>query len=229
MNHYILTQIEKEICVGSYLGDGSIIVHPNSPNKNCYMQIHHTEKQKDYLEYKYTLMKNFAKKPLEIHRHSEKNTFKTYCVNTVTNPFFRELRNSYIDNRKSVQEWMLKYISPISLAIWYLDDGDKSMRRRTRKDSSVYEHFAAARIALGVLSEDECNLVVDFFKTKYDIVSRIHREYAKSTNRYYSRLYIPALNAYKLFEIIEPFVPDSMKYKIDYSGWKNIKSSYDIV
>jgi recombination protein RecA len=222
VNHYILTQTEKEICVGSYLGDGSILEHPNSPNKNCYMQINHTEKQKDYLEYKYNLMINFAKRPLKINRHSEKNTFSSYCVNTVTNPFFRELRNSYTDRRKSVQEWMLPYISPIALAIWYMDDGDKSMRRRTRKDGSKYEHFAAARISLGVLSESECNLLVEYLQHKYDISGRLHKEFSKSTNRYYTRMYIPSLNAYKLFNIISPFVPESMQYKIDYSGWKNL-------
>jgi len=53
-----LTQLQKSVVVGSILGDGYLRIIKG--RKNAFLEINHSEKQKDYVDWKYKILEDFS-------------------------------------------------------------------------------------------------------------------------------------------------------------------------
>ena len=51
-----LTQLQKSIIIGCILGDGYLRIFPG--RKNALMEINHSAKAKDYVDWKYSVLEN---------------------------------------------------------------------------------------------------------------------------------------------------------------------------
>lgn len=201
----------KSIIIGLYLGDGTI-TKPQTPQDNSYMFIQHSVKQIEYTKWiKEQLSEISNKKEVRLTtRHDKKfNNYITANFETHRHPFFRQLRSYYKDGRKTVQKWMLNWLTPEAIAIWYMDDGSKSMRTHRNIDGETYKYLGGSKIATCSFSIEECNLLIDFLKSKYNINSKIYLTKGK-----YPVIYFNVENTKKLVELIKEYVPECMKYKI---------------
>jgi hypothetical protein len=213
----------KNIIIGSYFGDGCITT--NAYKKHYYMKISHGINQIEYCKWKANLLGDFATEPIIINRTFKNKPYQCVSFTTKMFPFFEQLHNCYINNQKHIKNWMFTYLDPLALTIWYLDDGDFSMKRHVRKDGTDYRSFGGCRIALGVFSEEECTLITNFFVSKYSIEPKIYVESGK-----YHRLWFNVEKSKRFIEIIKPFVPECMNYKIGIQQETiDIKSIDDIV
>lgn len=95
-------------------------------------------------------------------------------------------------------EYLNLFLTPLALAIWIMDDG-------TFQNSGI-------RIAINYFTKKEGELLIKFFKLKYNINSSLHQ----NGNKY--QLYIQKNSMNILINLILPYFHSSMYYKL---GLKN--------
>jgi len=103
----------------------------------------------------------------------------------------------YTNNRKTISNFIYAWLKdPLSLAVWYMDDGYK------RNDCN------ALRISTDAFSLGEQKVLQDVLKKNFNIMATLHKK-GKWWN-----LYIPQKEAYKFVELVFPYIIPSLKYKI---------------
>ena len=204
--------------IGMLLGDGSTALGKNAVNYN--LKCKHNPKQYDYLIWKYDILKenlgknywvsktksHFAGKAL--HPGNAGKEYVMYSVSLGTHTLVTHIRKiMYINNKKFVSPRLLKLLTPIGLAIWYMDDGCLSYRKN--KDGTI----CSREITLNIQGFDNISQenIVKYFKDTFDIDGRLHKD---RDNR---RLWMNTTNSKKFLSIVKDYVllVDCMKYKID--------------
>ncbi|MBI2119727.1 MAG: hypothetical protein HYT97_08900 [Elusimicrobia bacterium] len=111
-----LTQTEYQVTIGSVLGDGTL----SKAGKNYRLRLEHQSAHHDYIEWKYHHLSRLCMtKPKYVKQHN------SYRVGTVGHPELTELRSKFYTNDgiKQIPKVFLDCLSPMSIAIWFMDDG----------------------------------------------------------------------------------------------------------
>lgn len=193
----MLSQRQKEILIGTILGDG----HLEQNGKGVRLRVDHGMSQSDYVMWKFEEFKNLATNKPRIIRSFHKKNKKHYerlHFSTYSNGLFVEWRNLfYKDKIKIIPQNISKIlISPLSLAIWFMDDGYK------RNDCN------ALRINTDLFIFQEQQTLVKCFKNNFGIDSTIHKK-GKTYN-----IYIPEKSSKKFCDLVKPYFLDSLLYKV---------------
>lgn len=182
-----LSKTERDVVIGSILGDGYISVKSLSLN--------HSHKQLEYLKHKGNLINNIWNGNL--YKRVQKD-YVSYRIRTEYIDEIQDLQKVfYKDNVKVIPHNIEEYLSPLAIAIWYLDDGGKRGK-------------SCGRIATCSFTFEEVELLSKALNNVFNINTRVSKE-----TKYYT-IYIPSKdNSFKIFcDKIRPFVPSSMKYKL---------------
>lgn len=108
----------REIIFGTLLGDGCLAIAGNC--KYHKLSISHCPKQKTYLEW--LRQELLELQPSEIAPNSDRwGTLRLY---TPPHPELSKIHSKcYPNNKKRITSDWLSELSPVSLAVWYMDDG----------------------------------------------------------------------------------------------------------
>ena len=194
---FSISHAQKEIINGCLLGDGSL--ECRSKEGSARLRIHHGWKQKDFVFWKYKVLKNLVScqpKKIICWRNPKNNeNYYSWYFHTRTLPEFKTLyRVFYFNKKKILPQNILDLLNPLTLAVWIMDDGcntGDSLILNTQ-NYSIEEHYRLQKI----------------FQQKFEAFSTINKD------RDEFRLRFNCENAKKLFEIIYPNIISSMKYKI---------------
>ena len=194
----LLSQRQKEILIGTILGDG----HLEKNGNGVRLRVDHGIKQDDYVRWKFGEFKNLAaNKPRIIKSfHKKENKFyERLHFSTHTEGLFMEWRELFYKNKVKIVPENISQIlnSPLSLATWFMDDGYK------RNDCN------ALRISTDSFTLEEQQLLVKCLKDNFDIDSTIHKK-GETYN-----IYIPEKSSKKFCELIKPHFLDSLLYKVE--------------
>lgn len=196
---------QKSLIIGSVLGDGSITKH--YPGKsNPYLTIQHSEDQLDYLLWKRDRFEEEGFKVSRVYDVSRK--YRQYRVN-ISLPtkehgiYLRHLL--YPNNNKKISRHILNMLDAEGLAIWYMDDGGK----RVRYDQTGRCIGRSIGIATHSYTLEEHEIIKQYFDVVNDVDIKIYKD------KQYYRLHMNATSANKFLPIIEPYVHETMLYKID--------------
>lgn len=202
----ILTKEQLGLIVGALLGDASI------PRKlkgkgNHYIDITHSEKQLDYLNYKIKLFKEHGFKVSSIYKRKVK-TYTVYSVHIYYENCPMVLNTLrwwfYHTGKKYFTYNMIKKLTPLGMAIWFMDDGSRVIhynKEHTKiKGRELY-------ISTYMSREEHSSLI--HYLSKFDIVCKEVRD------RLRYRLRMNATNSKKFIPIIKPYICPSMLYKVD--------------
>jgi predicted DNA-binding protein YlxM (UPF0122 family) len=185
-----ISPIQEQLIKGSLLGDASIELHRNKGR----LKIEHGLKQKDYVELKYNILKNFVQQPPKIFERFDKRTNKNYqsvSFRTETNPIFNDIHSLFYKNKlKIVSEEVLNSLDDRGLAFWFQDDGFKN------------ENLLG--ISTDCFSEEDINNCIKWFKSRWKIESYTRNK----------RIYFQGINALILSKILEPNIIPTLKYKL---------------
>lgn len=182
----VLADRQKEILIGSILGDSYIY-------RQGKIQIEHGTDQKDYVFWKYDELQSLAyqSQPAYIERNDRRTGRKYGAYRFWLRQYFRPWRSFFY--RKTGQKVFSEKIklTPLSLAVWYMDDG--------------------------CWSDNTCTISTDNFSQKS--LQAIRRELSKrfsiSTRiRSNGKLLIRAEAHSCFFSLIKAHVHDSLSYKI---------------
>lgn len=122
----MLSQRQKELIIGSLLGDGYL----EKRGESVRFVFCQSERRRFYVEWKYRLLKNLASEPIKRYEYVEKRTgrkYSFYIFKTLTHPWFKKLYGKFYQNeRKVVPEDIKHMFTPFVVAVWYMDDGSLS-------------------------------------------------------------------------------------------------------
>jgi len=189
-----LTNRQREIIAGTLLGDGHL--ETQNKGKTYRLKIEHCDAQKEYLYWIYQELKPWI--PSEPYTKVKNN--KVYVgVRTYSHELLKTFGDIfYQKGRKIIPQVFEDLLTPLSLAIWFMDDGSlKSSQHRT----FVIHTLGYERVELE-------NIQKILFK-KFDLKTSLHSQKGK-----YWRLYILSHSAEKFKKLIKPYILPSMEYKL---------------
>ena len=180
--------IEKQVILGSLLGDGTI-------TKDGRLRIKHSSKQRDYLVYKKSLLSNIECNFRDVKTTYDKRTNKRYShVNLDTKVYqnFKDLRNNWYPNdTKNIYIKDFREIDALGIAIWFMDDGFKSNKGiMMATDSFKKEDLVEC-----------CKILYEKFNLKFLINDR-------------NRIYLKKSEYSKFYQLIKPYIHSTMLYKL---------------
>ena len=192
-----MSQKQRDILIGLLLGDGHLETQNNG--RTYRLKIEHSMEQADYVLWIYEEFKDFVnKKP---YTKVRKNGQRSFGFNTLSMASLRFYGKSfYPKGKKIIPEMMLKKLKPISLAVWFMDDGS----RKSLKHKTYIIHTLGFR-------KTEVSLLKKYLKIKFNIDTELHLQKGK-----FYRLYVNSISAKQFTNLIYPFVSKikSMKHKI---------------
>lgn len=204
-----VTSKERLLLLSMVLGDGSI-------NKNGYFSVRHCLAQEEYIKWKYCLLSGSIKLS-EIYYVSN-NGYGSFEFRTKVYKFIKRYRNIIYSNggKKLSHLRFLNKLEPLHLAIWYMDDGSLTQKKRNGL-------IHANELYINTyISKDENQLLIDYFKEKWSIY------FHQSKNKGKYRLRCSTREARKFLKIVEPYVSQvkCMKHKLAVKGGINFTSGF---
>lgn len=191
--------------IGTVLGDSSLQLARRG--KNAYLTFSHGKNFEEYLDYKAGIFSQICgiKKSTDI-RDGELHAYRTWSK---CHPLFTKLHGwFYQSGKKVVTDKVLYRLTPLGLALWYMDDGYLAYIKKNGKIRG-----REIKIYTCCFTYDEHLKMVDYFKKEHGINWRIGK--ARLGGRVYYHLATGAQEGAKFFKIIDPYIHKSMRYKVD--------------
>lgn len=191
---------QNEYLYGGLLGDDCLAFSPNG--KHPCLQVVHSTRFRDYVEWKYKFWESLVRSGIrKIAVKTRNKIFFAHRFRTAVHPgflpFYQEL---YRDRKKQITKRWLTNLTPLSLAIWYMDDG-YFRKKRGRI------HFIT--LAFG---EKGNKLIRDYFFNKWEVEVNLQKA-SRGKDKYY--LWMNTMNSIKFTKIIAPYILPCFSYKID--------------
>ena len=192
-----LTERQRELIIGLLLGDGHL---EKRPGGNTYrLRVEHSEAQKEYLFWIYNEFKEWV--PSVPKQKVRADGRVSYEMVTVSHTAFRFYYGQfYVDGKKVIPKLLAKWMTPLVLAILYMDDG--SLKSARHKTFNIH--------TLGYTKSD-LDRVCAMLKKSFGIVAVLHRQKDVAW-----RIYITSKSSPLFASIVYPtikFIP-SMLYKL---------------
>lgn len=119
-----LGPLEREMILGCLIGDGSL----TRSGKHYRLRIEHAFKDKEYVNWKYKFLERLCVSDVQIVSEHDSLRF-----GTVGHPEMTELRRIWYRPTKQIPSDLV--LTPLMMAIWFMDDGTK---HRDTVDISVH-------------------------------------------------------------------------------------------
>lgn len=216
------TKINKDsrnLLIALLLGDGTI-------SNNNVFKLCHTEKQKEYLEWKVKQLNERGLRNNGVKNYVTKtnysNNVSVYYTQLNTIPFVKVLRRVVYKNQKTKgNRKLLNRLDTTGIAIWYMDDGHINLRKN--KEGRVHGFYIKISICRPKL---EVQTIIDYFKEVWNVNFYMYHEGKKEDS--YS-ICCGTKEGLKFIEIVRPIVKQvpSMMYKIQFDLSQREKSLYD--
>lgn len=190
----------KNSLIGTLLGDGRVEKRGNSAR----LRITHSIAQLPFAQWKHAEFGEYQPAPIRENRYYDKRTGKTYksCrFATRAHPDFIKLHELFYRGRtKIVPEQILSLLHhPQALAVWYMDDGTINKKQSTAIfETQCFDKYGLKRL-------------VEALDKNFGIKARPMNH---GKGRKGKRLYISRKSSIKLFQLVEPYMIPSMRYKI---------------
>ena len=188
-----LSRVAHDVACGTLLGDGHLTAAQST------LSFSHSTRQEAYAQFKAELLAELTPR---LNRFDVAavaggpTAYPVVNVRTLAHRSLRLLRTSFYEAKKQVPSWMAERLNPLMVAIWFMDDGHLRVRpgRRPLAEIATY----------GFSEEDHRVLVAGL--AHLGLKARIRGTRLKLV------FDVPA--TVSLSELIAPYVPPSMRYKL---------------
>ena len=197
-SHIHISKRQKEIIVGKLLGDGHL--ETQTQGRSYRLKIEHSILQKAYVDWLYQELKSLAASPPQMKEQMVcGRVYQKYWFNTVATPSLRFFAQQFYHERKKVvPKMIMRWLTPIALAVWYMDDG-----------SIKSKHHQAKIINTQSFSRADIELLMRALKERYGIESK------RRAQKEGEQIYVLSKTIDTFRNVIGSYVLPSMRYKID--------------
>ncbi|HEX9315713.1 MAG TPA: recombinase RecA [Actinomycetota bacterium] len=196
-----LSPFQWEVILGTLMGDGAI--SPTTSGHAARLRWGHGVRQAAYCDWKASLFAN-------IGTCRSTNAKESVFHDLSPLPELAELRRAvYFEGRKIFSHDYLKRLTPLSLALWYMDDASfvvraKGLQERTRDGSGRVD------ICVEAMEEATQQRLGQYLFDTWGIKAQLIAKGARKV----AYLHFPKDETRKLQELIAPYVHPSMEYKL---------------
>ncbi len=191
-----LTPIQREIILGTLLGDAHLRTHNN---KTYNLQFYQSNLHKSYIDHLYSIFHEWVLTP-------PKQRLSTGCwfFNTFTHPDIVPHTHYgimfYNQRVKIIPTLIHDLLTPRALAYWYMDDG--SMKSKQSKGVLLNTHCFELK---------DINLLCTVLESKFNLNCWPRQQ--KHKNKIYYQIYISGKSYDILSNLIKPYLLPCMLYK----------------
>ncbi len=210
----------KSAIIGMVMGDASI--GKRHKNGNAGIQMTHCERQFCYMIWKKSILDNITRSTINFtKRVLNGKTFYGYHLGSYRHPVFTSLyKRFYYGKIKVVDEYLVKMITPLALAILFMDDG--TVGSCGNRDDSYF---------LCIQNFDYANqlLIKKSLKINFGLDWNINKcGLTKSRDRMLYRLRLANRHNQQFVDIVKPYLEQvpCMLYKL--GSYANISNNLDI-
>ncbi|HEX9682549.1 MAG TPA: recombinase RecA [Acidimicrobiales bacterium] len=196
--HY-LSELQWDVLLGGLMGDSAL--SPTRGGHGARLRWGHDAAQVAYADWKASLFANVG-----VSRSTNANGAVFHDLQPM--PELADLRNAvYVEGKKVFSHDYIKRLTPLSLAVWYQDDGSfalrsKGLEERTRGGSGRSE------ICVEAMERTTRERVRDCIADTWGINAKLIDRAGKAV------LQFPTAETAKLHALVAPFVHPSMQYKL---------------
>jgi recombination protein RecA len=196
----IFSSHQIDVIIGSLLGDAGLECRSTGVKNpvTARFRVHHGIKQKEYVLWKYEILKEFvSKEPREISWSNPKRNLQEiscYFHTKSTKELGILYHWFYKNGVKILPKEIFNLLTPLIIAIWFMDDGSNNGESLT-----INTH--------GFSKEDQAR-IVNYLQDSFSIKATIVRDRTKW------KIAIGRHDYQKFLSIIEPYIIPSMTYKI---------------
>lgn len=187
-----LSERQRDVLVGTLLGDGCLAQH----GRHCRLFVKHKAAHRALAEFKYGVFREFIS--MRMHEFDQKFRGSLFpCVQfaTRTSPLFDVWRDRfYRDGRKVVPTDIARDLSPLSVAVWLMDDGAAD--------------YAGMTLQTHSFDASEVELLVSALAERFDLAVSSRKNRGKRI------IYVRAAAMKRLRAIVEPHLLPGFAYKL---------------
>jgi uracil-DNA glycosylase len=186
-----LSRLARDVVCGSLLGDASI------GRARSHLQMGHSALQREYALFKADLLRELEPRVDELVVAAAAGGAHEYGVvhvRTRASRALRILRGEFYEPEKHVPAWLAEELNPRMLAIWFMDDGYTRIRDNRRP-----------RAEIATCGFDDGDIA-------FLLRGLAHLGLPAKALR--GRIHFDAEGTVRLSELIAPFVPAAMRYKL---------------
>lgn len=187
-----LSSLARDVVCGSVLGDGCLRAASSA------LTFSHSQHQREYVHFKVQMLAELSPVVDEREVAAVVGGDRVYPVvqaRTLAHRALRVLRHDFYRPHKVVPPWLAEEINPRMLAFWFMDDGYTRIREGGRRP--------LAEIATNAFSDYDLQVLIRGLQ-RLGLPAKASRK----------RLYFDVPTTELLSEMIAPFVPQSMRYKL---------------
>ena len=198
--HY-LSEFQWDALRGTLMGDGAL--SPTGSGHGARFRYSHGETQTTYADWKASLFSNIGSS-----RHVRADGVVTYDFDPL--PELAPLRQGvYVGKKKVFDDDYLKRLSPLALALWYMDDANFSIRSKGVQNRTE-GLTGRATICVEAMEPATRVRLVDYLTDTWGIRAKLVASGAAKK----AVLVFDKGETAKLHALIAPFVHPSMEYKL---------------
>jgi recombination protein RecA len=198
-----LSDQQWQVVLGSLLGDGNLSPNRRGRNGVCF-RLGHGANQSAYLDWKVSLLGNIA-----CSRRT--NAKGAVFADFTPLPELGELQRSvYLgDGKRTITEEYLKALTPLALAIWYLDDGSFTVRSKELQQRTA-GGSGRIQFCIEALSPGSRDRLVSYLRDTHGLDVSWREAGAART----AVLTFSTAASAQFMELVAPYVHPSMAYKL---------------
>ena len=192
-----LTKRQEEILVGLVLGDAHIErLHTPTLGR---LKIEHSYKQKNYVDWLYIEFNDWVRsKPRIKKKKVWNNIYWNYEFTTYGHRLLGEFQERFYKERKKiVPNDLEKGITPLGLAVWYMDDGSIKSKR----------HKGVFLNSQG-FNENDVRTLQKILESKFGINTTLRND------KNGKQIYLGGKSGERFIGLISSYIIPSMEYKI---------------
>lgn len=180
----------KEIILGSLLGDGSLRIH--KPYRNARFAFRHSIIQKKYFFWKVARLKEISSQNCFWYQKEDgrskkkKLRYQSLALNSLTKLYHL----THQKEKLSINQKWLRWLTPLSLLVWWLDDG--SLIKNSRQGVWCNEKF----------SRQDLLKLSRYLKQRWKIKTQVGRR-----GKYYQLRIYSTEELKKFLRLILPYFP----------------------
>jgi recombination protein RecA len=198
-----LSEQQRQMVMGSLMGDGCLSPNPRG-RSGVRFRMGHGARQETYLDWKVSLLGNV---PCTRTRNDKGAVFADFTPL----PELGWLREDVYagDGRKHLSWDYLKGLTPLALAVWYMDDGSftlrsKGVQQRTKGGTGRTE------ICVEAMSPDSRDRLVQYLRDSHGLDAELRVGGAAGK----SILQFTTAATEKFQKLVAPYIHPSMDYKV---------------
>lgn len=188
-----LSDLQRETLIGLLLGDAHL--ETQNRGRTYRLKVEYSAKQQEYANHLYELFQEWVRTPPQL---KQDESYNNIWFQTVSHGAFRFYAHQFYDTQgKCVPRTIHRFLTPRSIAYWFMDDG--SIKSRESK-GVIFNTQGFAR--------NDVKRLIAALRTRFSLEANERKQ------KEGWQIYISG-NSYQRFrELVDSFILPSMLYKI---------------